>query len=678
MNKIKFKLRGVTNDQALDIVEKYFIDVSGTGTNAQKIVRGRPKKDDGEGGKLNYFPDYLVIPTDPNLQTSAAEAFKQLAFIQRHGGKVSVLTEDANVAGKSFPKGTYVIDMKQGARNFIYEIMGKGYDATAFSSMYADIYCNYPDSRGFTCVEVWNKLTGDLLAAKLDVIDYTVTKGANILGKPADYIVFKSSSTDAVRFVNLLLAGKSSGPSVSDGVAPVWMLHKALEDSADGYGRASDYVMRAEDLYKLNFMVDNPDHGLNGCQIDGKYIADLPKAAHQLVKPIIRINTTKAAASGGITWWALDHFFGFDVEGYSGGTRAGANVYVQASSAISAADATAMRANRIGLVNIQTSASLTNALLGTGNTAAPTTSSIGDIGLYGVYNEDGSMFSANYESQPGLYARGNSFTGNIPANSKIMFRVNGTKATALMGGYGSYTGSYNRPTMFATVLKSGFTNGPVQSVTMGTNMFNRSHYQIYYPILGAAIFAASSQVLDDQVDPVITDIAFNGGRVAISATDDDIFDSGLTNAPYALYKWNAAAKDYAVEAVNESGEFNLENGARYMAVVTDWAGNEAVAKFAYIDGKAFCYDSEAAFVYDTGVNATYVDKKNGNKNDLTIKVAEYFYLDGKVVFTRVLSKKFEINNNAAGTYDVYGYKVYVDTKGNTQIRELKIVDFVAK
>ena len=35
--------------------------------------------------------------------------------------------------------------------------------------------------------------------------------------------------------------------------------------------------------------------------------------------------------------------------------------------------------------------------------------------------------------------------------------------------------------------------------------------------------------------------------------------------------------------------------------------------------------------------------------------------------------KHTINNNAAGTYTVGDYKVYVDTKGNTQVRSISIV-----
>ncbi|MCL2877386.1 MAG: hypothetical protein FWF13_01245, partial [Acidobacteria bacterium] len=64
-----------------------------------------------------------------------------------------------------------------------------------------------------------------------------------------------------------------------------------------------------------------------------------------------------------------------------------------------------------------------------------------------------------------------------------------------------------------------------------------------------------------------------------------------------------------------------------------------------------------------------VNKLNGNKNDLTITVTE-LYADGRKA---VVKETISINNNAAGTYNVGSYRVYVDTKGNTQIRECYIV-----
>jgi hypothetical protein len=74
---------------------------------------------------------------------------------------------------------------------------------------------------------------------------------------------------------------------------------------------------------------------------------------------------------------------------------------------------------------------------------------------------------------------------------------------------------------------------------------------------------------------------------------------------------------------------------------------------------------------ETFVKATpsaVVEKLNGNQNKLTITVIEE-YQKG---FVKIV-ESFMINNNAAGTYTVGEHKVYVDTKGNTQIRECYIV-----
>ncbi|MCL2164996.1 MAG: hypothetical protein FWH55_11550, partial [Oscillospiraceae bacterium] len=71
----------------------------------------------------------------------------------------------------------------------------------------------------------------------------------------------------------------------------------------------------------------------------------------------------------------------------------------------------------------------------------------------------------------------------------------------------------------------------------------------------------------------------------------------------------------------------------------------------------------------------FVQKQNGNKNNLTITVTEIISEVGsdessEATYTATIS----INNNAAGVYEAGPYKVYVDTKGNTQIREIYIVN----
>ena len=72
------------------------------------------------------------------------------------------------------------------------------------------------------------------------------------------------------------------------------------------------------------------------------------------------------------------------------------------------------------------------------------------------------------------------------------------------------------------------------------------------------------------------------------------------------------------------------------------------------------------------IPSAVVDKLNGNMNLLTVTVTEVFPLAPSNVF----ELEFMIRNNAAGYYEVGGYTVFVDTKGNTQIRACYI-DFAA-
>ena len=83
--------------------------------------------------------------------------------------------------------------------------------------------------------------------------------------------------------------------------------------------------------------------------------------------------------------------------------------------------------------------------------------------------------------------------------------------------------------------------------------------------------------------------------------------------------------------------------------------------------------TDVSFIYTPAqpsyfVNA-YVEKIPGNQNRLTITVTE-LYPDG---MENIITETFMIPNNAAGTYQVGGYSMYVDTKGNIQIRQVEIV-----
>ncbi|MCL2710022.1 MAG: hypothetical protein FWE95_03990 [Planctomycetaceae bacterium] len=71
---------------------------------------------------------------------------------------------------------------------------------------------------------------------------------------------------------------------------------------------------------------------------------------------------------------------------------------------------------------------------------------------------------------------------------------------------------------------------------------------------------------------------------------------------------------------------------------------------------------------DTEVSNVRVEQLNGNQNRLWITVLEVY--EG---FEFSTTQSFMIANNSAGTYTVSKSKVYVDTKGNTQIRAAHIV-----
>jgi len=80
-------------------------------------------------------------------------------------------------------------------------------------------------------------------------------------------------------------------------------------------------------------------------------------------------------------------------------------------------------------------------------------------------------------------------------------------------------------------------------------------------------------------------------------------------------------------------------------------------------------DSLAPPVLVSSVPTAWVKKLYGNMNELFITVTESFCNGTKKSFEAAIM----IKNNAEGTYQVGPYKVFVDTKGKDQIRQIRIV-----
>ena len=160
----------------------------------------------------------------------------------------------------------------------------------------------------------------------------------------------------------------------------------------------------------------------------------------------------------------------------------------------------------------------------------------------------------------------------------------------------------------------------------------------------------------------------------ISANNPDAIylsvNLAITDAPYT-----------GVQAILADSKTDLYSvNPTYLAANPDpFPGRGAVEQrgfFLFGDGQKNAEFSSPDAVYVTVANAVIdakpsavVKKLKGNTNELTITVKQTHIDGGESPVTAT----FTINNNAAGTYTVGDYKVYVDTKGNTQVRSISIV-----
>jgi len=111
-----------------------------------------------------------------------------------------------------------------------------------------------------------------------------------------------------------------------------------------------------------------------------------------------------------------------------------------------------------------------------------------------------------------------------------------------------------------------------------------------------------------------------------------------------------------------------------VAIAAEMLGKNVDIGIAWDQGHAYTNDVVAFFKWANAIvlSATpeaSVTKLSGNQNQLTVTITEVL-LSKEIVVTTLT---FMIDNNSAGVYTVGDYKVYVDTKGNDQIRACYIV-----
>ena len=579
LSKLETKKRGIENVDSME-ADKYFIDkkpvldVNGNMIQIGTDRWGDPiyKKEDVVVGRArpegkSFFPDYIVIPKG-KMQYNFAEGIKAINQMLDWGIKVEVTTEDVKYDGETIPKGSYVLSMYQADRNVIFEVMSKGYDATGFADMYADIYCNLPDVRGFDSIQIYGK---GLFDGKTKAQTDSIKKKADIKGSIDEYVTFKSQSTDAVRAVNYLL-GKG---------LDVWMLRKDV----DGVGNASDYIIRAKDLSKIKKIKNDEVIGQRGIQLEGKYIEDLPAETTALVEPIIQLNTERTSQTGGPLWYLLDEYLGFgSLKDYNGGAslREGANVIIANNvnaSGFQDSWVDAIKGGQAGVVFIRNAAGL-----GKLGVKAPTsTNTFQDVAINGTYNVDDSIFTKNYADTTTYYARGFSYT-DLPEGSKVLFRSLKDGKDAFIGGFQATNGEKDvfgdKITIFSTTLDGADYERPVSAVAFGQQMDYRSHYQKLLPMLATSIYASAAGIVDDIVSPTIGDMSVEENEFSFRVEDNE---GGTGLAKVSVYKVKGEKESLIYESDEEEVRFTTDTDTDLVlkVVVEDKAGNIATRTFQF-------------------------------------------------------------------------------------------------
>lgn len=104
----------------------------------------------------------------------------------------------------------------------------------------------------------------------------------------------------------------------------------------------------------------------------------------------------------------------------------------------------------------------------------------------------------------------------------------------------------------------------------------------------------------------------------------------------------------------EGGAYSFRVRALNSAGASEWSDVYLVGELRVVDA----------------ATSAVVNKLNANQNELTVTVTETY----QNRTTHEITDTFTIKNNAEGTYTVGDYKVFVNTKGNTQVRACYIVD----
>jgi murein tripeptide amidase MpaA len=417
-NQLEYFKRGVEGTDSKS-VDEWLVNAKGESIGRQR-----------EEGK-NFFPEYYMLPVDSSLQKNPLEIYNVVEYFSRNGIIVEKTESSITVDGTTYPEGTYIINMHQAKRGLANTVLYKGYDASDFEEMYAEIVMNFPALRGFDVYSTYTKNAFDKKSTPLSKVKKVIL----------------NSNNDAIRAVNKLLSeGKSVNVALKDG---------------KGY-EAGDYIVSETDLQEIrkDFLLDvtSFDNSVN----------------------VKKLEQTKVFSSGSKESTYVLQQLGFKLVN----DIKESNIIVDDSGK---ADTSTIKAGKpyIGLGANALNFVKTNNLLPEFD--------YGVVGKYyeGLLESEvaaDSMFTSGYEKNEPLYVVDGSYIKTVPKSSKVLARVSSNEKFFIAGWMPKHEIIKGQILAFTD-------NSQGYRITLFANtLTNKVHPQNSFRLLANAIFTSTSNL----------------------------------------------------------------------------------------------------------------------------------------------------------------------------------------
>jgi len=481
LNKLEHNRRGMTNADYAHLVDQFFTDPFTT----PPTPIGRPRV---EG--QSFFPDYWVIPMDHFNQRNVLEAYHMLAMLERHDVQIQQTTERVTHDGMVFPAGTYIIDMRQAHRGYVNTMLEAGYNASFFTSMYAEITMNFPDLRGFEAMAIWEE---DLFAGQAVPVNGLSVPATALAPGESSYLTVRNNSQDSIRLVNTLL-----GEGIN-----VHLVTSYIQE-----GLIGDFIVPRSALTPAI---------LDGLFVETTALEAMPSSVEQVIQPRIALLTAARPMNGGIHSPApyILRDLGFDYVWVTSNEALADltpgvdfNIMVNHNQNFEEAWHISNHYN-IPIISIQGAGAINvvdNLFYDRGAVANSVPNS--REGTFLATYSPTSTITTHYERADAAYLIGATTFSSIPTGTIPLITVAaGDFEDVFLGGW--WQGEENQAVVPGNATAfTGLTNGSVPATVFGTNIFNRAHSQAYHNLFATAAFMHVSEV-EDVARPFVTATIIN-------------------------------------------------------------------------------------------------------------------------------------------------------------------------